>query len=89
MLSTKALTEKTSDAYSACRYNSWKACVKKLRVFGCNDNEIEAILRSKWTRWAADSSKSSYGKESSVDLINYIKKYETRASIESLTKESN
>jgi len=88
MLSTKDLAEKTSDSYSYNRYNSWEACVKKLRAFGCNDKEVESILRSKWTRWAADSSNNPYGKASGVDLMNYIKKCETRASIEQLTKES-
>jgi len=51
MLTTKELAEKTSDAYSFDRYNSWEACVKKLRNNGLNDREIEAVLRSKWTRW--------------------------------------
>mgnify|MGYP001435600352 CR=1 FL=1 len=88
MLTTKELAEKTSDAYSFDRYNSWEACVKKLRANGLNDREIEAVLRSKWTRWAADGSKNVYGKASSNDLMNYINKYENKASIEKLTKET-
>ena len=88
MLTTKELAEKTSDAYSFDRYNSWEACVKKLRNNGLNDREIEAVLRSKWTRWAADASKNAYGKASSNDLMNYINKCENKKSIEELTKET-
>lgn len=88
MLTVKELSEKTSDAYSYDRYNSWEACIKKLRKAGYNDREIEAILRSKWTRWAADSSSAPYGKASSNDLMNYINKYENKQSIEELTKET-
>lgn len=88
MLTTKELAEKTSDAYSFDRYNSWEACVKKLRANGLNDREIEAVLRSKWTRWAADMSKNVYGKASSNDLMNYINKCETKESIQKLTKET-
>ena len=70
MLTTKELAEKTSDAYSYDRYNSWEACVKKLRKAGYDDMQIEAILRSKITRWAADSSHNNYGKASGIDLMN-------------------
>lgn len=88
MLTVKELSEKTSDAYSYDRYNSWEACIKKLRKAGYSDREIEAILRSKWTRWAADSSSAPYGKASSVALMNYINKNETKESVEQLTKET-
>lgn len=88
MMTVEDLAEKTSDAYSACRYNSWKACVKALRKEGYDDMQIEAILRSKLARWAADSSKNSYGKASSVDLVNYVRENETKESIDQLTKET-
>lgn len=32
MLTVKELSENTSDAYSYDRYNSWEACIKKLRL---------------------------------------------------------
>lgn len=88
MLTIQELSEKTSDAYSYDRYNSWEACIKKLRSLGCNDYEVEAILRSKWTRWAADASNKPYGKASSNDLVNYINKHETKESITKLTQET-
>lgn len=88
MLTIEELSEKTSDAYSYDRYNSWSACIKALRKAQYNDMQIEAILRSKWTRWAADSSDKSYGKSSSVDLMKYINENETLESVEELTKET-
>lgn len=87
-LSIKELAEKTCDAYSANRYNSWEACVRKLRNAGYDDKQVEAILLSKWTRWAADRSSQPYGKASSVDLIKYIKEFETLESVIQLTKET-
>lgn len=88
MMTVEDLADKTSDAYSATRYNSWKACVKALRKEGYDDMQIEAILRSKLTRWAADHSKNAYGKASSVDLLKYIRKYESKESIDQLTRET-
>lgn len=86
MLTTKELAEKTSDAYSYDRYNSWEACVKKLRNHGCNDFEVEAILRSKWTRWAADSTGNT--KATSSALMKYIEKNESQKSIDELTQQT-
>lgn len=88
MLTVQELSEKTSDAYSFDRYNSWEACIKKLRKAGYDDREIEAILRSKWTRWAADAGNKPYGKASSVDLLNYINQHETKESVIQLTLET-
>lgn len=88
MMTVQELSQKTSDAYSFGRYNSWEACIKKLRKAGYDDMQVEAILRSKWTRWAADASDKPYGKASSVDLINYILKNETKESVIQLTKET-
>lgn len=88
MLTVQELSEKTSDAYSFDRYNSWKACIKKLRKADYDDREIEAILRSKWTRWAADAANKPYGKASSVDLLNYINQHETKESVIQLTLET-
>lgn len=81
------LADKTSDAYSAAKYYSWVACVRALRKEGYTDREIEAILYSKWTRWAADRSKNPYGKASSNDLLNYIREFESEDSVKLLTKE--
>lgn len=50
----KALAEKTEDAYSADSYASWSAVCAMLLRRGFSEREAEAILRSKWTRWAGD-----------------------------------
>lgn len=65
------LAEKTRDAYSASLYGaSWVACAKLLARRGLNDAEIEAVLRSKWMRWAADS--SFHHKPTSEDLARFM-----------------
>lgn len=50
----KALAEKTEDAYSAGDYRNWSAVCRMLLARGYSEKEAEAILRSKWTRWAGD-----------------------------------
>lgn len=66
------VAERTSDAYSFDRYTSWKACAIVLMDLGYDVNEAEAILRSKHTRWAADSSNKPYGRANSSDLKRYL-----------------
>ena len=87
VLSIKELAEKTSGSYSFDRYVNWESCVKSLRNAGYSDQEIEAILLSKITRWAGDSSNKSYGKVTAKDLLNYLTQCETKESIVQLTKE--
>jgi hypothetical protein len=50
----KYLAEKTSGSYSFDRYRNWNAVVQMLINKGYTNDEIEAILMSKWTRWACD-----------------------------------
>lgn len=68
--------EKLADAYSTDGYrNGWRACIKMLRRdFNMNDREIEAVIRSKWTRWAADASVNRYGHHTAKDLAAYLTK---------------
>lgn len=42
--------------YSEDRYQSWPAVAEMLLRRGYTPLEAEAIMRSKWTRWAADQS---------------------------------
>lgn len=73
MIPVKDLAEKLADAYSTENYGgSWSACVKMLRRRGYDDRQVEAIIRSKWTRWAADASGHSYGRANSVDLGKWM-----------------
>ena len=81
------LIEKTSGAYSFDRYQSWESCIKALLKKQYNEQQIEAILCSKLTRWAADVADKPYGKATSKDLLAYLEKSETLESINKLTKE--
>lgn len=72
------IAERCSDAYSSDRYASWTAVAKKLLGEGYNDLEVEAIMRSKWTRWAADMSDRPYGKVPASAIVVYIVNDKTR-----------
>lgn len=61
-LTARALAERTADAYSWGRYRSWEAVAALLLARGYNAREAEAIMRSKWTRWAGDMSGARYGR---------------------------
>ena len=66
------LADQTSDAFSFDRYASWTGCVQMLARRGYDRREIEAILRSKWMRWAHDNSNKPYGRSTSVDLARFL-----------------
>ena len=81
----KALAERCSDAYSADRYNSWPAVAAVLLKSGLSERQAEAVMRSKWTRWAADGTDARYGRVPARAIIAYIDRYETADSIKRLT----
>ena len=62
------------DAYSFDRYRNWSALAKMLARRGLNALEIEAVLRSKWPRWAADMAVKDkpYGHYTSRDLERFM-----------------
>lgn len=66
------LVDDTSIAYSYDRYANWSSLVRMLLRRGFTEVETAAILRSKWTRWAADESTARYGKATSKDLERFI-----------------
>lgn len=73
MKDIKEFNEELSDAYSTDNYNgTWIPCIKMLRKRGYDDRQVEAIIRSKWTRWAADSSDKRYGRNNSKDLARFL-----------------
>lgn len=75
MKTVQELAEQLEDAYSSGRYkNGWSGCIKMLRRRGYNDRQIEAILRSKWTRWANDSSHNPNSLSTSGDLARFLDK---------------
>ncbi len=72
-LTPQELNDQLQDAYSTSNYNgNWTPCIKMLRKRGYDDRQVEAIIRSKWTRWAADGSGKSYGKNNSKDLARFL-----------------
>lgn len=82
----KDLAHSTSDAYSFDRYANWEEVVRKLARRGLDARQIEAVVRSKWTRWAADMV-GRYENIPAKAVIDYIDKCESDASIKALTAE--
>ena len=69
MKDVREFAEELSDAYSTDRYSGgWNGCIRMLRRHGLDDQEVEAVIRSKWTRWAGDASGKPYGRVTSRDL---------------------
>lgn len=65
------LASRIEDAYSSNRYVSWAAIAQFLVNRGYSFEETEAIMRSKWTRWAADQ---STGMATVTDLEQWLDK---------------
>ena len=62
MKDVKVFAKELSDAYSSAAYKAgWGSCIKMLRKRGYNDAQVEAIIRSKFTRWARDMHSSYHG----------------------------
>lgn len=78
------LVERTKDAYSFDRYSSWKACVRLLNKRGYSEIEIEAVLRSKWMRWAGDRSTNEYGQVTSGDLARFLDDPQNRCNVKDI-----
>jgi hypothetical protein len=67
------LALKTQDAYSVLAYRNWAAVCTFLLKRGYTEDEAEAILRSKWMRWAGDfSKKNKYGYLTSADVARFL-----------------
>lgn len=65
--------EELADAFSTDRYRGgWGGCISMLRKRGYSDRQIEAIIRSKWPRWAGDMSDRAYGQLTSTDLAKFL-----------------
>lgn len=76
------IAERTSDAYSFDRYGEtgWRGAIRVLRSHRLEDVEIEAFLRSKHMRWAADMDrdygKRNYGRHNGQTVSEYITRNE-------------
>lgn len=70
-MTARSVALATSDAYSYDRYgvNAWLATAKYLEKQGLTDRQIEAMLRSKHTRWAMDHAGD---KNKSKAFQNYV-----------------
>ena len=67
------LAIKTQDAYSVLAYRNWAAVCVFLLKRGYTEEETEAILRSKWMRWAGDFAKNNrYGYLTSADVARFL-----------------
>jgi len=69
------VARETEDAYSYDRYtpSGWRQCCLMLAKRGYGPKAIEAIMRSKWTRWAGDSDeKRRYGQLNSKTLERFM-----------------
>lgn len=71
----KVLAEKTSGSYSYDRFKNWEAVVQALLNLGYSEMEVEAIVRSKWARWACDmdTSRNRYGYHTSSAMLRFLK----------------
>jgi len=86
-----AFAMELSDAYSTDRYRGgWRPCITMLRRRGLSDRQVEAVIRSKWTRWAADQAANRgkrYGQATSTDLEAFLETV-SDPEIERLTMET-
>lgn len=86
-----AIALKCEDAYSSYRYASWAGVAQKRLARGLDAKQVEAIMRSKWTRWAADASNARSGKVPAKAIIDFIDDSRNKinhAKIVSLTQET-
>lgn len=66
------IARRCADAYSTFRYASWPAVAEALLKRGLDAVECEAVMRSKWTRWAADASPARYGRVPAKALLAFM-----------------
>ena len=70
----QALAERTLGAYSVNRYRNWRGVAQALLSYGLTERQAEAVMWSKWMRWAADFDKSGarYGRHTSKAIIAFL-----------------
>lgn len=73
-MTTAELMQATECAYSRASYSeiNWEACIVMLRERGHTDQEIQAVMRSKWTRWAGDVADTPTGLHTAADLKRFL-----------------
>jgi hypothetical protein len=83
----KELAEKTATAYSADRFANWTGVARMLKTRGYSDQQAEAIMASKWPRWAGDWSGKPYGKVTSADLARWLDNGTSKTELGKLVQE--
>lgn len=86
------IAEQCADAYSADRYRSWTNVALVLVNRGYSDRQVEAIMRSKWTRWAGDAIEDHskgirYGNLPARAITEFIDDMKTRRGVEAVVRE--
>lgn len=68
------LAQSTADAYSFSRFGltEWTKAITGLFEMGYDERQVEAIMRSKWTRWAGDESDTPNDPVAN-DVIAFVK----------------
>jgi hypothetical protein len=74
----QAVADQTADAFSFDRYASWATCAEKILARGFTVKETEAILRSKWMRWAADACATPYGRVPAAAIVQWLDGYDPK-----------
>jgi len=69
--SQELATAFSTDKYGNGQEEAWVGCIKALRRKGYSDRQIEAIVRSKWTRWAAERA-GKQRRATSGDLLRFM-----------------
>lgn len=76
LTAARDVASRTETAFSFDAYTptGWRQCCVMLAERGYGPREIEAIMRSKWTRWAGDldSDRRRYGQFNSATLARFI-----------------
>ena len=70
----REIADRAADSYSRDRYNNWVAVASGLLKMGLDDLQAEAVMRSKWTRWAADEQGRPYGHATHSCVTNFVKR---------------
>jgi len=89
----QALADRTVDAYSAPRFapGEWLTAAGMLLGRGFDERQAEAILKSKWTRWAGDEANHGHGEVTADDLRRFLTRMpepKLTREVEALTKET-
>lgn len=74
-----SLAFRTANAYSAFRYGTsgWTTLATLLLKHGLTEKQAEMVLRSKWTRWAADAQGGRYGHVSGRKAFAFLLEQKT------------